>query len=127
MTNAMATKAIQPQMAVLRCCALQRPARAANVLACTQLLLEEEGRRTCQVRVRTVPSHEGPNHADHWRLRVGIAPWVTVGFGAGGSGRRPRSSLVTGRGAGSFTVKEFLCLRSPTPCTRFAAAPSTSS
>src|SRR3954447_3564705 len=43
MTNATITKAIQPQIAVLRCCALQRPARAAKVLACTQWLLQREG------------------------------------------------------------------------------------
>src|SRR3954447_8628613 len=43
MTNATITKAIQPQIAVLRCCALQRPARAAKVLACTRWLLQREG------------------------------------------------------------------------------------
>src|ERR1041384_327153 len=39
----MATNAIQPQMAVLRCLALQRPMRAANVLVCTWFLTRESG------------------------------------------------------------------------------------
>src|SRR5262245_19906891 len=47
MTNATTTNAIQPQIAVFRCCALHRPARAANVFACTRLLLEREAVKTC--------------------------------------------------------------------------------
>src|SRR3954471_3245405 len=61
MTKATATNAIQPQIAVLRCCALQRPARAANVLACTRVLLEREVLET----------------------------WSDVSQGANGSGGRP--------------------------------------
>src|SRR5207342_2726745 len=38
MTKAMATKASQPQIAFLRCWALQRPARAAKVFECMRAM-----------------------------------------------------------------------------------------
>src|SRR3954452_1651156 len=90
MTNATITKAIQPQIAVLRCCALHRPARAAKVLACTRCLLRrlrEVGFRPV-VRLGNVPAGPAPDHADRRRPGVGLTPWSALGASARLSGPR---------------------------------------
>src|SRR3954454_5121657 len=72
MTNATATKAIHPQIAVLRCFALQRPARAAKVLACT-LLFSLNLREDVLVPLARVPRGPPTDHAEHWRPTVGLS------------------------------------------------------
>src|SRR3954466_3111497 len=90
MTNATATKAIQPQIAVLRCCALQRPARAAKVLACTRCLLGTEREVVWATR----------SYASQCAKRSTAGPCGSLAYGSGVSptetpGRRvPRCARV---------------------------------
>src|SRR5690349_12371154 len=105
-------------MAVLRCCALQRPARAANVFACTLWLLEgrERSKRPGLARLR-VPIARLHQHAVHWRPKVGLSPsdadargatpGARVGIGSGAMRIEGCGALVTGgaSGLGEATVR----------------------
>src|SRR4051812_19586709 len=64
MTVARTTKRIQPRMAVLRCCALQRPARAATLRDCIKRKLLRGGREEL---IRSLPARAALVLGAAWR------------------------------------------------------------